>query len=113
MAAGEPIIRQGEIGDALYLVEDGEAEVRIRSLTGQPLAIAMLGPGEHFGEIALVTGGHRTADVVAVTQMTVLRLSKDAFTRYLTKLVEVEQQITRGAARRASEAVEKMVSGEE
>jgi hypothetical protein len=113
VAAGETVIRQGEIGDALYLVEGGEAEVRIRSLTGQPLAIATLGPGDHFGEIALVTGGRRTADVVAVTPMTVLRLSKDAFTRYLAQLVEVEQQITRGAARRASEAVQKMVSGEE
>ena len=56
-----------------------------------------------------VTGGERTADVIARTPMTLMRLSRDAYTRYLAHLVDVEGQITRTALRRARETL-KIVS---
>ena len=49
---GDAVVRQGEVGDALYLIESGEAEVLAANQH-----IASLGVGDFFGEIALVTGG--------------------------------------------------------
>jgi CRP-like cAMP-binding protein len=73
--AGETIVRAGDEPDGFYLVVAGEAEVR-----GD-----RLGPGDFFGELALLDETTRTADVVAATDLTVLRLDRagfDAFVRY-------------------------------
>ena len=61
-AAGDDLTRSGEFGYHLYFVEEGEVEV-LRA--GE--VIATLGPGSHFGEVALMVTGQRTADVRART----------------------------------------------
>jgi len=103
VAAGEVIVREGDAGDDLYLIESGEAEARISDRNGEPVTLARFGPGEYFGEIALLTGAERTADIVAVGPVTLLRLTKDAYTRYLTHAIEVEQQIMRSAMSKSRE----------
>lgn len=110
-AAGDTIVRQGDAGDDLFLIESGQAEVRVGGRGGQPLAVATLGAGDYFGEIALLTGEERIADVVAMTPMTLLRLSKDAYTRYLGHAAEVEHQISRTAISRTRETARKMLGG--
>ena len=109
--AGVTVIRQGEMGDDLFLIEGGEADVQVGGRGGDPITVARLGPGDYFGEIALLTGEERMADVIAVTPLSLLRLTKDAFTRYLTHAAEVEQQLSRTAASRARETARKMISG--
>ena len=64
--AGEGLLRQGAPADAFFLIEAGRATV-IRD----DRRVADLGPGEFFGEIALLRGGRRTASVVAATDMRV------------------------------------------
>jgi hypothetical protein len=109
--AGDAIIRQGDVGDDLFLIEAGIAEVQVRDHAGRRLTVARRGPGESVGEIALVTGGERTADVVAATPMTVLRLSGEAYARFLGHMVAVQRQLARTAANRATETVHKLVAG--
>jgi CRP-like cAMP-binding protein len=101
--AGQAIVKQGDQGDDLFLIEEGEALVSMRTGTAEPETVAVLSSGHYFGEIALLQGGVRTADVVALTDMEVLRLSKDAYQRFLARLSEVEQRIARTAARRSTE----------
>jgi CRP/FNR family transcriptional regulator, cyclic AMP receptor protein len=60
--AGDDLTRSGEFGYHLYFIEEGEVEV-LRA--GE--VIATLGPGDHFGEVALMVTGQRTADVRART----------------------------------------------
>lgn len=108
--AGAPIVRQGEAGEELFLIEAGEAEVRLRSPSGATSAVAALGPGEYFGEIALLNGGRRTADVIAVTSMSLLVLSSDAYLRYLAHMVEVAQLIHQTAATRASDTLQRLMA---
>ena len=62
--AGETIIREGTGGAAFYVIETGEAAVTIG---GEPRAT--LGPGEYFGEIALLDEGSRIATVTAATEL--------------------------------------------
>jgi pyruvate,water dikinase len=62
--AGETVIREGSGGAAFYVIDTGEARVTIR---GEEMAT--LGPGDHFGEIALIDAGERMATVTATTDL--------------------------------------------
>ena len=110
VAAGDTIVRQGETGDDLYLIECGRAVVQVVGPTGQRTLVAERGPGDCFGEIALVTGGERTGDVIALTPMTLMRLSHDAYARYLAHLVDVDNQITHTALERTRDTLRAMSS---
>jgi hypothetical protein len=74
------IVKQGDPGDAMYLVLDGEVRVRLM-ITGKESILTVLGPGEFFGEIALFDHGPRSADVVANLETTMLKISAAAFQR--------------------------------
>jgi CRP-like cAMP-binding protein len=68
---GAVLATQGDFGYALYAIEEGTAEV---SSGGAP--IRTLGPGDVFGEIAVLASGRRTADVVATSPMRLITLFK-------------------------------------
>ena len=60
---GAYIVRQGELGDRLYVLVAGQVEVLLTHPGGQEIVVNRLRPGSYFGEIALLTGGVRTASV--------------------------------------------------
>jgi CRP-like cAMP-binding protein len=67
VAAGEPVASEDDFGHALFAIEAGEVDIL---QDGRPLR--RLGPGDIFGEIALVRSGRRTATAVAVTDVRLL-----------------------------------------
>jgi CRP-like cAMP-binding protein len=74
------VVRQGDPGDAMYLVVEGE--LRARVLMGdQEMILSTFGAGEFFGDISLFDQGPRSADVVANTDCTLIRLSAASFDR--------------------------------
>jgi branched-chain amino acid transport system substrate-binding protein len=76
---GDMIVRQGDPGDALYIILNGQAHVhRLDSRMAIPVE-ATLTAGECFGEMALLTGSPRTATVEARTDISLLKLSKKKF----------------------------------
>ncbi len=74
-AAGECIVRQDEPGDAMYLLVDGAARV-VHHQDGKDVELADLKPGDFFGEIALVDHGPRSADVEAITDCALLKITQ-------------------------------------
>lgn len=81
--SGEIVFGQGEPGDALFIIIDGIVRVFLEP-GGRSREIACLGPRECFGEMALLTGEPRSADIEAMTDLILLRLAKDRFD-YLIK----------------------------
>ncbi len=81
--AGELIVRQGEPGDAYYVITTGRVHVLLKNANGKLDELAKLGAGQGFGEEALLSGHPRSATVRALTEGTVMRLSVDDFNRFL------------------------------
>ena len=82
---GQPIIRQGELGHNLYLILEGKVEV-VREDDGRPTVLATLGPGQHFGEVAVFENVRRTATVRAATPVELVSLGQ-AEARVLSETV--------------------------
>ena len=72
------IVKQGEHGDAMYLILEGELRVRLIA-SGKETILSTLGPGEFFGDMALFDQGPRSADVVANVDSVVLKITAHAF----------------------------------
>ena len=78
VAAGQTVFSQGDPGDALYVIVSGAVEVR-GERDGRSERVAVLGPGDCLGEMALVTGDPRSATVVTLSATRLLRLDKERF----------------------------------
>ena len=78
-SVGEVVIREGDAGDRFYLIGSGEVDV---SSGGSP--VATLGPGEYFGEIALLRDVPRTATVRANSELHLYALERDEFLSTVT-----------------------------
>ena len=74
MRTPEVLFRKGDAGEAAFVVESGAVEIRLGELT-----VARMGPGEVFGELALIDGAPRSADAVCVETGTLHRLDKSEF----------------------------------
>jgi CRP-like cAMP-binding protein len=76
--AGAAIVREGTKGDAFYVVLEGQAKV-----TANKRFIVRLVPGDHFGEIAALDGGERSATVTSETPVTLAVMSRKALLKAL------------------------------
>ncbi|MCC7519118.1 MAG: cyclic nucleotide-binding domain-containing protein [Verrucomicrobiae bacterium] len=86
--AFSPIVRQGEHGDAMFLILEGEARVSIRT-QGKEDTMAILGVGDFFGDLAVLDSGPRSADVVANRDCVLLKLAKANLDRIIEENPEL------------------------
>ena len=77
---GDMIFRQGDLGDSVYVIEEGECDV-FREQNGEQNLLATLGRGEYFGEMALLSDRTRNATIRARTAMRVLIIPKADFNK--------------------------------
>ncbi len=78
---GDVLVRLGEVADALFVIAEGELEVRLPSLEGE-VVVATLGRGRGIGEMQMVSGGTRTATLVALCPTRLYRLARPDFARF-------------------------------
>ena len=82
-ASGERLIRQGEESDSAYIIISGRLRVLLEQANGSEHPLFELGRGRIVGEIAMITGGKRTATVRAIRDTLLAKLSKVAFEQLL------------------------------
>jgi CRP/FNR family transcriptional regulator, cyclic AMP receptor protein len=92
---GTVMARAGDRGVGFFLITDGTAKVVIAGKTRR-----RLGAGEFFGEISLLDGGPRSADVVAETDVTMLGITAWAFRQIIAKNPSIAQKLLRVMAER-------------
>jgi CRP-like cAMP-binding protein len=95
------VVRQGEPGDAMFLILSGE--LRARTMIGERETIlTTFGPGDFFGEMSLFDKGPRSADVVTNVDSTVLRLSAAALERLTREMPSVAAPFLQATSRTLS-----------
>jgi len=107
-AEGETIIRQGEEGDSFFVIHSGEAEVWVREDSGRSAMVKVLRAGDYFGEMALLTGEHRTATIVATSECACFVVGKSAFMRVLEANPAIAEVLSEKLSSRQAELSEQL-----
>ncbi len=97
---GSVLFREGEVGDALYLLAGGLVKLSKVDLGGHEKTLALLQPPEFFGEMALLGHATRSATALALSKVQTLMLFRDDFERLLTAYPTVNLNLTTTLANR-------------
>jgi putative peptide zinc metalloprotease protein len=98
--ADEVIVRQGAVGDRFYVIRAGDVRVVRLTADGTSEMLATLGPGDYFGEAALVANVPRTATVIAESPARLLTLDAGHFRRWMTARADLHGMVRRTIAER-------------
>lgn len=79
-SAGEILVRQGEVGDCMFVLQEGEVEI-LKEEDGKEAVVDILQPGEIFGEMAIIEKQVRSATVRALTPVRALTIDRKTFLR--------------------------------
>lgn len=96
---GDEVCRQGEFGDAAYIILDGKADVLVDTPAGS-LKVATVGRNDIIGEIAILCDVPRTATVSAASEVVALRIAKERFFTLIDEFPEMAVEMLRELARR-------------
>ncbi|HNX48932.1 MAG TPA: cyclic nucleotide-binding domain-containing protein [Thermoanaerobaculaceae bacterium] len=108
-APKETIVREGDPGLSLFLIEEGSVEVSTKDPSGQTLVLGQMGAGEFFGEVAVLTGRPRTATIVATSPVTAIEIYRDDLDRIAARHPAVHEVLRRFYEQRANATVEAML----
>jgi CRP/FNR family cyclic AMP-dependent transcriptional regulator len=100
LARGEVLFHEGDPGDRLYVIVEGKVKLGRTSGDGRENLLAILGPGEMFGELSLFDPGPRNATATAVSDAVLIRLGSEDLVTWLTGRPDVSRQLLRALARR-------------
>jgi CRP/FNR family cyclic AMP-dependent transcriptional regulator len=101
---GEVLFHEGDTGDKLYVVADGKVKLGRTSSDGRENLLAILGPGQMFGELSLFDPGPRSATVTAVTDTVFYSLSHDDLLQWLNGRADVAHGLLAQLASRLRKA---------
>jgi CRP/FNR family cyclic AMP-dependent transcriptional regulator len=104
------IMAGGDATDSLYIVLSGRLKVMMSDAEGKEVILAILGPGEFFGEMGLIDDEPRSATVVTIEPCELLSIAKRDFKKCLADNFEMAMAVMRGLVRRLREADRKIGS---
>ena len=101
--AGKVIFREGEEGDQMFIIQEGQVKIS-RNITGKEQILAVLGKGDFFGEMAIVSKIRRTATVTALTPVKLLAFNREGFLNMITKNAKIALNVIDKLCRRLQNA---------
>jgi CRP/FNR family transcriptional regulator, cyclic AMP receptor protein len=104
-AKDDVIFHADENGDVFCLIREGQVKVTMISPEGKEIILSMLGPGDFFGEMALLGDTVRNADVICSSPMTAMVMTDSAFRSLKRRMPEVADEIRAACRRRTEEIV--------
>lgn len=100
MKKGQTLLLQGDPGDSLVILLNGNARVTMVAQNGREITLDYADPGSVLGEIAVLDGGERTASVIALSEGSFLRLTRAAFEAFVERQPGMAWRLMRELARR-------------
>jgi len=92
IAPGNTIVNEGEPGDAMFVIVHGAAKV-LHILDEQTLPLAIIGPGDYFGEWSVMTGAPRTATVTALSHIEAIRIERETLLNFIQHNPDVRDRL--------------------
>ena len=103
LSRGATVFRQGDPGGSMYVIRAGKVRV-LKEAQGRQRVVTTLGPGDFFGEIAVVTGRPRTATIEVLEDVELLRVPADKLQEMVSGTGEVAIRLIRHLAERLESA---------
>jgi len=85
------VFHQGDEGNSLFIIEEGVVSVQVEITPGKSIEVARLGAGSFFGEMALLTGEGRTANIIAISETILFEITRE----HIAPLIEEQPQISK------------------
>jgi CRP-like cAMP-binding protein len=106
---GEVIVKEGDMGESMYLIKSGRVEVTtVNPIDKSRTVLAQLESGEFFGEVSLVKQRPRTASVAALTPVEIMEITRDAFEEIANERPEMKQILEETIEKRVEATIEKV-----
>ncbi len=105
----EVIVSENEKGDSMYLILDGEVKVSLVAEDGKEIILSTLRKGDFFGEMSLLDGEPRSANVIALTSSDLLELSRNDFLSEILSNKHIAGAVLKVLSRRLREANERIL----
>lgn len=105
---GRTIVAEGEPSQSLYVLLSGRAKVQRSDTEGKEVILAVLGPGECFGEMSLIDDAPRSASVITIESCDFMSINKESFKSMLVTSPEISMRIMKGLVKRLREADKKI-----
>jgi len=106
--ANSIIFNEMDVGNGMYLIESGQVKIKKKiPYTNKGIVLATLGPNENFGELSLLIGRPRAAEVEALTDCTLWFMDEKTFKEAISKSPEFSLMIMQGLANKLSRMNEK------
>jgi len=105
--SGEPVVSEGDAGDSIYIIKEGDANV-IAHILGKEIHLASLTKGDMFGEVAYITGKPRTADVISTGSLEVYEINRVLLEEITKRRPEIMAEIKEIYMARVQDTIRKV-----
>ena len=100
---GSVLFREGDLGDEMYIIHSGKVEIS-RELRGRRAVLAVLGPGDFFGEMAILNNRPRSATAICLERSQLLVIDRDTFLKLLRANADIAMSMIQKLAARLETA---------
>ena len=102
------LVNEGDDTDSLYIIQSGKVKIYLSDEDGKELVLSLIGPGDYFGEIALLDESPRSASAMSLEECKIYVLNKPQFEAFLKQDTAVCLRVMRGLTRRLRELTDNM-----
>jgi len=103
-SAGEQIVKENELNDRFYIITEGFVDIALNKPDGEKIKVNRMGPGEYFGEVELMNGGHAIATITAgEIPVKVISMKRSLFEELLNENRDTKRVIEGMVSRRVNE----------
>ena len=100
---GETIVKDGDVGNSLFIIVEGFVSVMVKAGGGEYIETNRIGAGNYFGEMALLRGSPRTANIIAISSTVVCEITQEDIAKFVEKRPEIKTAFNKNLTQRIKE----------